>query len=89
MCVFDFAGQLVPKYYYVAKEHMELERCSPGSQPKIASPEGTTDGVFLWGQSLYIIAQLLSEFMHICAGLFVFLKFLLAWLTQREISHGN
>lgn len=71
MCLFDFAGQLVPKYYYVAKEHMELERCNPGSQPKIASPEGTTDGVFLWGQSLYIIAQLLSE----CASVLDFCCF--------------
>ncbi|XP_070186518.1 phosphorylase b kinase regulatory subunit beta-like isoform X2 [Littorina saxatilis] len=54
-------GQLVPKYYYVPRECVEQERANPGSQTKVASPEGTTAGVFLWGQSLFIIAQLLND----------------------------
>ena len=71
------SGQLVPKYYYVDKEHMEIERSRPGSQPRIASPEGTTGGVFLWGQSLYIVAQLLSELiLVIITRVFVLRKIL-------------
>ena len=51
----------MPMCYYVPKELVELERSNPGSQKKVPSPAGSTDGVFLWGQSLYIIAQLMGE----------------------------
>lgn len=54
-------GQLVPMCYYVPKEVLEFERCNPGSQEKVPSPEGSTGGVFMWGQALYFIAQLLNE----------------------------
>jgi phosphorylase kinase alpha/beta subunit len=54
----------VPKYYYLPEESIGLERQSPGSQKKIASDEGNGDNLFLWGQSVYIISQLLGEGCH-------------------------
>ena len=54
-------GKLVPMYYYINKDQIEAERANPGSQQRLASPEGTTQGIFLWGQALFIIAQLLSK----------------------------
>lgn len=36
------------------------ERANPGSQMKIASSEGRNGNLFLWGQSVYIISQLLG-----------------------------
>ena len=56
-------GQLLPMYYYVSKTNVEKEKATPGSQEKIPSPEGSTDGVFLWGQSLLFISKLLSKFL--------------------------
>ncbi|XP_005099610.1 phosphorylase b kinase regulatory subunit beta isoform X2 [Aplysia californica] len=54
-------GKLLPMYYYVAKSQVEKEKQSPGSQEKQASAEGTTAGVFMWGQSLLFISRLLTE----------------------------
>ncbi|CAL1542018.1 unnamed protein product [Lymnaea stagnalis] len=54
-------GQLLPMYYYVPKQLIEQEKLVPGSQPKVPSAEGTTAGVFMWGQSLLFIARLLSD----------------------------
>ena len=63
MFFFIFPGFILPKYYYVDKENVELEKASPGSQEKIASDEGGDTGkIFLWGQSVYIISQLLGKF---------------------------
>ncbi|KAH9489748.1 hypothetical protein Btru_036653 [Bulinus truncatus] len=57
----DGTGQLLPMYYYVPKLLVEQEKMVPGSQKKVASLEGTTAGVFMWGQSLLFIAKLLSD----------------------------
>ena len=57
---------VVPMYFYVPKEMVEYERQDPGSQIRHPSPEGTPNSLFLWGQSMYIIAQLLtSGLVHI------------------------
>ena len=44
--------------YYVPKEEF-VNRNKP-QMHKLPSAEGNTDGVFLWGQSLYFISQLLG-----------------------------
>lgn len=55
-------GPVIPKYYYVAPEEiLSIERESPGSIPRTASPEGENDNYFLWGQAVYIVMQLLLE----------------------------
>ncbi|KAK2190913.1 hypothetical protein NP493_65g06037 [Ridgeia piscesae] len=54
-------GPIVPKYYYVSMDCIEAERAKPGSQKRVASSEGTDGNIFLWGQSVYIISQLLVE----------------------------
>ncbi|XP_074644676.1 phosphorylase b kinase regulatory subunit beta-like isoform X2 [Tubulanus polymorphus] len=48
-------GFVLPKYYYVPKESIEAEKANPGSQERLPSQ----DGLFLWGQALFIISQLL------------------------------
>lgn len=55
------AGWLLPMYYYVPKDLIELER-SLGNQERLPSPEGSTDGIFLWGQAVYLISQMLCEY---------------------------
>ena len=52
---------VVPKYYYIDKNNVEAERANPGSQPRFASSEGEDGSLFLWGQSVYIISQLLGK----------------------------
>ncbi|GAB1599348.1 phosphorylase b kinase regulatory subunit beta-like [Argonauta hians] len=54
-------GYLIPKYYYVPMENIENEIKNPGSTEKIPSPEGSSDGVYLWGQSILLIAEMLRE----------------------------
>ncbi|XP_078608671.1 phosphorylase b kinase regulatory subunit beta-like isoform X2 [Branchiostoma floridae x Branchiostoma japonicum] len=54
-------GVVIPKYYFVAEENVEAERKAPGTQTRVASDEGTDGKLFLWGQSLYLIACLLVE----------------------------
>ena len=54
-------GEIVPKYYYVPESAIDQERRAPGSQKRVASTEGEGNNVFLWGQSMYILARLLSE----------------------------
>ena len=57
---------IVPMYFYVPKEMVEYEKQEPGSQLRHASPEGTANNIFLWGQSMYIISQLLvSSLVHV------------------------
>jgi len=55
-------GPIIPKYFYVSRESVEAEKANPGSQDRLASNEDAEQGnVFLWGQSVYIISQLLSK----------------------------
>jgi len=60
-------GPIIPKYYYVSRENVEAEKVSPGSQVKVASDEDAETGnIYLWGQSVYVISQLLSQLPHNC-----------------------
>lgn len=52
---------VIPKYFYVPRESVDYEKLEPGTQIRQASEEGASDNLFLWGQSLYIIASLLAE----------------------------
>ncbi|XP_036296549.1 phosphorylase b kinase regulatory subunit beta isoform X2 [Pipistrellus kuhlii] len=52
---------VVPKYYYVPADFVELEKRSPGSQKRFPSNCGRDGKLFLWGQALYIIAKLLTD----------------------------
>ena len=45
----------------MAKDDIEAERAKPGSQERHPSGEGEGHNFFLWGQSVYIISQLLGE----------------------------
>jgi len=54
-------GPIIPKYYYVSRENVEAEKANPGSQDRLASDEDAEKGhIYLWGQSVYIISQLLG-----------------------------
>lgn len=52
---------VVPKYYYVPADFVELEKKSPGSQRRFPSNNGRDGKLFLWGQAMYIIAKLLVD----------------------------
>ncbi|XP_072374293.1 phosphorylase b kinase regulatory subunit beta isoform X1 [Scyliorhinus torazame] len=52
---------IVPKYYYVPADFIELERAAPGSLKRFPSNSGRDGNLFLWGQALYIIAKLLVD----------------------------
>ncbi|XP_066051111.1 phosphorylase b kinase regulatory subunit beta isoform X4 [Chamaea fasciata] len=52
---------VVPKYYYVPADFVELEKRSPGSQRRFPSNSGRDGKLFLWGQAVYIIAKLLAD----------------------------
>ncbi|XP_026531751.1 phosphorylase b kinase regulatory subunit beta [Notechis scutatus] len=52
---------VVPKYYHVPADFVELEKKNPGSQKRFPSNHGRDGKYFLLGQSLYIIAKLLVD----------------------------
>ncbi|NWS73672.1 KPBB kinase, partial [Crotophaga sulcirostris] len=52
---------VVPKYYYVPADFVELEKNHPGSQKRFPSNNGRDGKFFLWGQAVYIIAKLLAD----------------------------
>ncbi|XP_053935079.1 phosphorylase b kinase regulatory subunit beta isoform X2 [Cuculus canorus] len=52
---------VVPKYYYVPADFVELEKNNPGSQKRFPSNSGRDGKFFLWGQAVYIIAKLLAD----------------------------
>lgn len=57
-----FIDPVVPMYYFVSLKDIDNERAEPGRNPKISSHLGLSgEGLFLWGQAMYIISQLLSE----------------------------
>ncbi|XP_064114166.1 probable phosphorylase b kinase regulatory subunit beta isoform X2 [Macrobrachium nipponense] len=61
-----YGDPVIPKYYFVQRDHIYGERAEPGSQVRQASSEGTAQNLFLWGQSIWIIASLLLEnLLHI------------------------
>ncbi|NXP27879.1 KPBB kinase, partial [Scytalopus superciliaris] len=52
---------VVPKYYYVPADFVELEKRSPGSQKRFPSNSGRDGKLFLWGQAMFVIARLLAD----------------------------
>ncbi|XP_013380761.1 phosphorylase b kinase regulatory subunit beta isoform X2 [Lingula anatina] len=54
-------GVIVPKYFYVPLDLVDAEKEKPGSQMREPSAEEDTGHLFLWGQAVYIISQLLFE----------------------------
>ncbi|NXA80826.1 KPBB kinase, partial [Thryothorus ludovicianus] len=52
---------VVPKYYYVPADFVELEKRSPGSQRRFPSNNGRDGKLFLWGQAVLVIARLLAD----------------------------
>ncbi|XP_068721668.1 phosphorylase b kinase regulatory subunit beta-like isoform X1 [Montipora capricornis] len=59
------SGELIPHYFYVPKIYLEAERKKPHSQIRLPSTEEDGD-IFLWGQSLLIIMNLLdSNFLDV------------------------
>jgi len=46
----------------VTRDNVDFEKGNPGSQDRLASDEDAETGnIYLWGQSVYVISQLLSE----------------------------
>lgn len=65
-----YGNPVIPMYYYVNKENVELEKAEYGSQHRFPSSEGSgldeEETLFLWNQALYIIAQLLiAGLLHV------------------------
>jgi len=67
--------KLLPEVYYVPQEHVEAERQSPRSQPRLPNENVP----LVWAQGLYYLGQLLSEGLiapgdidplgrHLCVG---------------------
>lgn len=52
------SGDLIPHYYYVPKIYLDAEKKEPHSQVRLPSDEH--GDLFLWGQSLLLIMQLLE-----------------------------
>lgn len=78
-------GPVVPKYYYVPKDKIEEEKARPGSQQRLPSNDGTDGNIFLWGQSILLISQLLGKHFK-CIYFFVFKKAILHNMILKIIS---
>ncbi|XP_045512472.1 probable phosphorylase b kinase regulatory subunit beta isoform X6 [Pieris brassicae] len=53
----EFGDPVIPWYYYVPREGVESERNEPYSVRRVPA---NTGGLFLWAQSLFVLAQLLT-----------------------------
>lgn len=54
-------GLLLPQYFFIPANQIDRERMRPGTADRIPSDVGSTRGIFLWGQSVYFISQLLVK----------------------------
>lgn len=55
-----YGDYIMPKYYYVPPEYVEIERLNPGSSPRFPISDGTTySSMHLMGQAVLLITQLL------------------------------
>jgi hypothetical protein len=52
--------KILPYYYYIDKDQLDLERLEPGSQDRQSSPEVEEGSAHLWTQSLWFICQILG-----------------------------
>ncbi|CDI98216.1 phosphorylase b kinase regulatory [Echinococcus multilocularis] len=51
----------LPKYYFVPEGSVDAERANPGSQARRSNFKLRMEPRFLWGQSVYIISQMLLK----------------------------
>lgn len=53
---------VIPMYFYVPEDNIEIEKQEPGTSIRLASEEGRggDGGLYLWNQAMLIIAQLLT-----------------------------
>ncbi|XP_026327867.1 probable phosphorylase b kinase regulatory subunit beta isoform X4 [Hyposmocoma kahamanoa] len=61
----EFGDPVIPWYYYVPREGIENERNEPYSVRRVPASQPSDDnkdtgGLFLWAQSLFVLAQLLT-----------------------------
>ncbi|XP_053605602.1 probable phosphorylase b kinase regulatory subunit beta isoform X3 [Plodia interpunctella] len=62
----EFGDPVIPWYYYVPREGVENERNEPNSVRRVPanlpadSENKDTGGLFLWAQSMFVLAQLLT-----------------------------
>lgn len=68
------ADPVIPMYYYVPEENLEIERNEPCSAYRLSSDEGRghkgpadhETPLCLWNQAMFVIAQLLTaDLLHI------------------------
>ncbi|XP_071957802.1 phosphorylase b kinase regulatory subunit beta-like [Antedon mediterranea] len=57
-CIQTEDGLLMPKCYNVPRNYVDREKAEPGSQIRCTNDNKS---IFLWGQSIFIIAQLLKD----------------------------
>ncbi|XP_060808968.1 probable phosphorylase b kinase regulatory subunit beta isoform X3 [Amyelois transitella] len=53
----EFGDPVIPWYYYVPREGIDNERSEPNSVRRVPA---NTGGLFLWAQSMFVLAQLLT-----------------------------
>lgn len=53
---------VLPFYYYVPADLIEIERIEQGTQKRLPSPEIENDSTHLWTQSIVFICELLGNF---------------------------
>ena len=61
LCYSETGDPLMPMYYAVKPEDVLDERARPGSSARAPSSEGSSSAnVFLWGQAMLVLAELLT-----------------------------
>lgn len=56
-----FADYVLPEYFYVPRDAVSAEKESPGTQRRLPVPDRSSNTLFLWGQAIYILSQLLND----------------------------
>ena len=64
--LYCISGLLIPQYFYIPSGQTEMEKNRPGSAERLPSDAGTTNGIFMWGQAVYFISQLLGMCFSCC-----------------------
>jgi len=52
---------IMPKMYFIPRHNLKAERENPGSQKRKASVSGSMNDLFLWGQAMLVIGELLTS----------------------------
>ena len=57
-----FTDPILPMYYYVPTDCINEEKTNPGTAYRSPSEEGSrSDNIFMWGQAMMIISDLLTS----------------------------